>query len=75
MKIVMIKNTKGAARSDGSVTMAFNVGEEYTAEDWQVKMFQGFVNSGLANEVGGNQVVPETKQTTVKKGRSRKVES
>ena len=75
MKIVMIKNTKGAARSDGSVTLAFNVGEEYTADDWLVNLFQGFVNSGLANEFGGNQVVPETKQTIVKKGRSRKVES
>ena len=72
MKIMMIKSAKGAARPDGAVTTTYNAGEEYTAEDWQEAMFKGFVSSGMANEVGGNQPVPETKQTPAKKGRPRK---
>lgn len=74
MKIVMVKSAKGASRSDGATTQSFNVGQEYTAEPWQVEMFKGFVNSGLAHEVGGNEPVAETKETPTKKGRPRKSE-
>ena len=62
MKIMMVKGAFGINREDGASTSRFAAGEEYTAsEAWEIKVLQGFVNSGLANEIGGNAAVPETK--------------
>jgi len=62
MKIMMVKSAAGINREDGASTQRFMAGEEYTAtEAWEKKVLQGFVKSGLANEIGGNASVPETK--------------
>lgn len=62
MKIMMVKSAAGIDREDGASTKRFMAGEEYTAtEAWEKKVLQGFVKSGLANEIGGNAAVPETK--------------
>lgn len=69
MKIMMLKSAKGAARADGAQSMEYAAGKEYTAEDWAVPMFKGFVARGLANEIGGNAAPAETKAKTVRKAR------
>jgi hypothetical protein len=70
MKIMMIKSTKAASRSDGAESKLFEAGSEYSSEgEWQTAIFSGFVKSGMANEIGGNVEVPETKKanTSTKK--------
>tara|TARA_R110002167_G_scaffold123354_1_gene302267 strand:+ start:165 stop:467 length:303 start_codon:yes stop_codon:yes gene_type:complete len=68
MKIMMLKSAYGIDREDGATTKNFVVGEEYSAtEVWQKRVFQGFVKSGLANEIGGNANVPETKAKRARK--------
>lgn len=75
-KIVMIKSTKGSANEHGSETRVYEAGEELeTAQEWQMTLAQSFVEQGFAMEAGGNQAVSETKETTPKKGRPRKVKS
>jgi hypothetical protein len=69
MKIMMLKSAKGAARSDGAVSMEYTAGSEYTAEAWQEPMFEGFVARGLAHYIGGNVAVAETKAKPVRKAR------
>tara|TARA_B100000963_G_scaffold137118_2_gene119360 strand:- start:22114 stop:22404 length:291 start_codon:yes stop_codon:yes gene_type:complete len=62
MKIMMIKNSVGVSRSDGAATMTYEANKEYnSSEAWQEKVFKYFVKNGLANEIGGNAPVPETK--------------
>lgn len=68
MKIMMVKSCHGIDREDGATTKHFVAGEEYSAtEAWQKKVFQSFVKSGLANEIGGNANVPETKVKRARK--------
>lgn len=75
-KIVMIKSSIGVANEHGSQTRSYQAGEELEIkEDWQKALAQSFLEQGVANEVGGNQAVPETKKTPAKKGRSRKSNS
>ena len=58
----MIKNSVGVSRSDGAATMTYEANKEYnSSEAWQEKVFKYFVKNGLANEIGGNAPVPETK--------------
>lgn len=73
MKIMMITTAKGAARADGAQSMAYEAGKEYTAEDWAVPMFKGFVARGLANEVGGNAMPEETKTKAAPKARKKTI--
>lgn len=69
MKIMMVKTKKAASVEDGSMSAAFEAGQEYTAAGaWQEAIFKGFVKSGAANEVGGNAAPTETKKV----GRPRK---
>lgn len=69
MKIMMVKSAAGIDREDGASTKRFMAGEEYTAtEAWEKKVLAGFVKSGLANEIGGNANVPETKAKRARKG-------
>ena len=66
-KIVMIKSSIGAANEYGSQTRNYMVGEELELkENWQKTLAQSFVDAGVANEVGGNQAVPETKEQPAK---------
>jgi len=59
---MMIKNSVGVSRSDGAATMTYEANKEYnSSEAWQEKVFKYFVTNGLANEIGGNAPVPETK--------------
>jgi len=59
---MMIKNSVGVSRSDGAATMTYEANKEYnSSEAWQEKVFKYFVKNGLANEIGGNAPVPETK--------------
>ena len=68
MKIMMVKSAAGINREDGASTQRFMAGEEYTAtEAWEKKVLQGFVKSGLANEIGGNASPPETKAKRARK--------
>ena len=70
MKVMMTKTAKGITREDGAATMAYEAGTEYSAsEDWQVKVLQGCVKMGVANEIGGNAGPTETKKT---RGRPKK---
>ena len=71
MKIMMTKNSIGVSRSDGAATMTYEANKEYnSSEAWQEKIFKYFVANGLANEIGGNVPVPETK--TPKRARNEK---
>tara|TARA_R110000822_G_scaffold114226_1_gene245702 strand:+ start:275 stop:502 length:228 start_codon:yes stop_codon:yes gene_type:complete len=73
MKIMMVKRAFGINREDGASTSLFEAGQEYTAtESWEKKVLQGFVKSGLANEIGGNAAVPETKAATAPKKSKKK---
>lgn len=72
MKIMMTKTAAGISRPDGAATMRYQAGTEYTAtEGWQKKVLQGFVNAGMAHEIGGNAGPTETKAKR-KVGRPRK---
>lgn len=72
-KIVMIKSSIGASNEHGSQTRNYMVGEELELkEDWQKTLAQSFIEAGVANEVGGNQAVPETKQQPAKGKRTTK---
>lgn len=67
MKVMITKSVKGISRPDGAATMTYNSGQEYEAhEEWQAKVLAGFVRMGVAHEIGGNAIVPETKKTTRK---------
>lgn len=62
MKISMTKNTIGIVHEDGSKTETYMVGCMYDSEgDWQEAVFRQFISDGVANEVGGNVKVSESK--------------
>ena len=62
MKISMTKNAIGIVVEDGSMTDTYMIGCNYDSEgDWQEAIFQQFVSNGVANEISGNQKVPESK--------------
>lgn len=72
-KIVMIKSSIGVANEHGSQTRSYQAGEEIEIkEDWQKALAQSFLEQGVANEVGGNQAVPETKKQPAKGKRTTK---
>ena len=73
MKIMMVKNSIGVSRADGAETMTYEANKEYnSSEAWQEKIFKYFVDNGLANEIGGNAPVPETKAEKPKRARNEK---
>ena len=62
MKIMMIKGADAIVLEDGTKTQSFHAGQEYSAtQAWEKNILSGFVMAGLANEIGGNAAVPETK--------------
>lgn len=66
-KIIMIKTAKGTANESGSITRVYEAGEELeTKEEWQKTLAESFVEQGLAEQAGGNQSVPETKEQKTK---------
>ena len=72
-KIVMIKSSKGTANESGSIVRVYEAGEELeTKEEWQKILAESFVEAGVAEEAGGNQVVPETKADKPKRAKPRK---
>tara|TARA_R110000764_G_scaffold132587_4_gene220438 strand:+ start:979 stop:1197 length:219 start_codon:yes stop_codon:yes gene_type:complete len=64
MKITMIKSAIGIVREDGSQTLTYESGIEYNSQGkWQDEIFKGFIDMGMAHEVGGNAGPTETKKT------------
>jgi hypothetical protein len=62
MIISMSKTTVGITREDGSETSTFEVGKQYkSTSEWQDKIFNSFVDLGLAYEIGKEAPVLETK--------------
>ena len=73
MKIMMIKNGIGIAREDGAQTMTYEKDKEYnSSEAWQEGVFKNFVANGMANEIGGNVPVMETKASEPVRARNEK---
>ena len=69
MKIMMLKNGIGIAREDGAQTTTYEKNKEYnSSEAWQEDVFKSFVEMGIANEIGGNAPVTETKRARNEKG-------
>lgn len=65
----MLKSAKGIARSDGAVTQTYEANKEYEAtEDWMIGVLSGFVQEGIANEIGGNAGPTETKRARTASG-------
>lgn len=62
MKITMTKSSIAITREDGAETATFEIGKEYKSQGkWQDEIFKGFIDMGIAHEVGGNAPVKETK--------------
>jgi len=62
MKITMTKSSIGITREDGAETATYESGKEYKSQGkWQEEIFKGFIEMGMAHEVGGNAPVQETK--------------
>jgi hypothetical protein len=62
MKITMTKSSIGITREDGAETATYENGKEYKSQGkWQDEIFKGFIDMGMAHEVGGNAPVEETK--------------
>ena len=73
MKIMMLKNGIGIARPDGAKTMTYEKDTEYnSSEAWQEDVFKNFVANGMANEIGGNAPVMETKASKPVRARNEK---
>ena len=72
-KVVMIKSSIGVSNEHGSQTRSYQAGEELELKEvWQKTLAQSFIDAGVANEVGGNQSVPETKEQPAKVKRATK---
>lgn len=62
MKISMIKSSVGITREDGAETATYEIGKEYNSQGkWQEEIFKGFIDMGMAHEIGGNAGPTETK--------------
>jgi hypothetical protein len=72
-KVVMIKSSIGVSNEHGSQTRSYQAGEELELKEvWQKTLAQSFIDACVANEVGGNQFVPETKEQPAKVERAAK---
>lgn len=58
----MTKSSIGITREDGAETATYENGKEYKSQGkWQDEIFKGFIDMGMAHEIGGNAPVQETK--------------
>ena len=65
MKITMTKSSIGIIREDGAETATYESGKEYNSQGkWQEEIFKGFIDMGMAHEVGGNAGPTETKKVS-----------
>ena len=65
MKITMTKSSIGITREDGAETATYENGKEYKSQGkWQDEIFKGFIDMGMAHEIGGNAGPTETKKVS-----------
>tara|TARA_R110002153_G_scaffold60510_2_gene163969 strand:+ start:1644 stop:1934 length:291 start_codon:yes stop_codon:yes gene_type:complete len=70
----MSKSTVGITREDGAETSTFEVGKQYkSTSEWQEKIFNSFVDLGLACEIGDNAPVLENKMNRARNNKGQLV--